>query len=87
MDRAAAAAPYRLGCDLQKFYWRQVAPGTFQFEVVDGQQRSRAIAAFLNDELPLSNRADKVDGHTVRNLEFSELPTSCRPALRSTRLT
>lgn len=61
--------------DIPKFYWRQVnrADG-IQFEVIDGQQRLRAIWEFANDEYPLQRDADPIDGIAVSGLKYSQLP-------------
>jgi len=61
--------------DIPKFYWRKVnrADGV-QYEVVDGQQRLRAIWEFEADEFPLPKDTDPIDGFKVAGLKHSQLP-------------
>ena len=68
--------------DIPKFYWRKVnrADGV-QYEVVDGQQRLRAIWEFAADEFPLPKDTDPIDGFKVAGLKHSDLlcqSRSCR---------
>src|SRR3989344_9247320 len=49
--------------DIPKFYFRAVHGGLYEFEIVDGQQRLRAIWGFRKGEYKLSKDADAVDGH------------------------
>lgn len=61
--------------DIPKFYWRAVnrADGK-KYEVIDGQQRLRAIWEFAADRYPLGKDIDGIDGHEVAGLKYSELP-------------
>lgn len=61
--------------DIPKFYWRKVnrADGV-QYEVVDGQQRLRAIWEFENDDFPLAKDTDPIGGCKVAGLKHSQLP-------------
>src|SRR4051812_42031847 len=54
------------GYDLPKFFLREVPGGPF--EVVDGQQRLTAIAAFFNDEVPLPKESGDLAGGRYSNL-------------------
>ncbi len=61
--------------DIPKFYWRKVnRDDGIEFEVIDGQQRLRAIWEFSEDEYPLAKDSDPIDGIDVAGLKFSSLP-------------
>lgn len=45
-----------------------------KFDVIDGQQRIRAIWSFYNDEIALAKDADPVNGVPVAGKKYSELP-------------
>lgn len=61
--------------DIPKFYWRKVSrsDGT-QFEVIDGQQRLRAIWEFETNEYPLASDADPINGVAIAGKRYSDLP-------------
>lgn len=61
--------------DIPKFYWRQVRrdDGT-EYEVIDGQQRLRAIWEFVDDEFPLAKDIDPIEGHAIAGLKYFQLP-------------
>ncbi len=59
--------------DIPKFYFRAVHGGQYEFEIVDGQQRLRAIWGFRKGEYKLSKDIDTVDGHEVANLKYADL--------------
>ena len=61
--------------DIPKFYWRQVKrPDGTEYEVIDGQQRLRAIWEFSEGGYPLANDCDPIEGHAVAGLKYSQLP-------------
>ena len=61
--------------DIPKFYWREVNRDSgIEFEVIDGQQRLRAIWGFYNDKYPLAQDADSIDDIVVKGCLFSQLP-------------
>ncbi len=61
--------------DIPKFYLSEVKKTDgVEFEVVDGQQRLRAIWGFSNDEYRLAQDADPIDGIDVKGCLFSQLP-------------
>lgn len=66
------------GYDIPKMYWRQVGTKPERFDVVDGQQRLRAIWEFMGGEFPIAKNADPVDGENVAGAYFSELPPDLR---------
>lgn len=60
--------------DIPKFYWRKVSrDDSVQYEVVDGQQRLRAIWEFENDEFAFSRDTDPINGFDVASKKFSQL--------------
>ena len=66
------------GYDVPKFYWRQVSKKPVKFDVVDGQQRIRAICGFLDGKYALPKDAEAIDGNAVANLKYSDLPFGLR---------
>lgn len=62
--------------DIPKFYWRQVAKRSdgVEYEVIDGQQRLRAIWEFSEDGFPLAKDCEPIDGHDVGGMKYSNLP-------------
>ena len=57
--------------DVPKIYLHKTEED--KYDVVDGQQRIRAIWSFYDDEFPLAKDADDVNGHSVANKKYSEL--------------
>ena len=71
------------GYDLPKLYFSkpgEKASSGMTFDVVDGQQRLTAIFAFMSDEVELGDTSgtDKIDGHDVSGLKWSDLPDEFR---------
>jgi hypothetical protein len=62
------------GMDIPKLYLSAVNRPPYKYEVVDGQQRLRAIWEFCEEEYALSMDCDPVHGHEVAGKRFSELP-------------
>ncbi len=66
--------------DIPKIYLREVKNTYYQYEIIDGQQRMRAIWDFLKDELSLSEEAEQilVKGklHEVSEKLYKELDPS-----------
>lgn len=61
--------------DIPKFYWRQVKrKDGVEHEVIDGQQRLRAIWEFSENSFPLALDCEPIDGHAVAGLKYSQLP-------------
>lgn len=59
--------------DIPKFYLRSIHDGEYESEIVDGQQRLRAIWGFRKGEYRLSKDADPVDGVEIANLTYEKL--------------
>lgn len=66
------------GYDIPKFYWRQIASHPDKYDVVDGQQRLRAIWGFISGEYKLARDADPINGSAVANLGYEKLPDDLR---------
>jgi hypothetical protein len=57
-----------------KVYWRQTGIKPDRYEVVDGQQRLRAIWGYFDGEYGLPDDAEPIDGVAVAKLKINELP-------------
>ena len=68
------------GYDIPKFYLREInsSPEKYKYEVVDGQQRIRAIWGFQNNEYKLPQDTDPIDGVDVKNCDYQNLPEDLR---------
>jgi hypothetical protein len=66
------------GYDVPKFYWRQVSKKPPKFDVVDGQQRIRAMCEYCDGKYGLPKDAEAIDGNTVAGLKYQELPFDLR---------
>lgn len=64
--------------DIPKMYWRQVGTKPDRYDVVDGQQRLRAIWSFVDGEFALALDADPVDGVPVAGCKFEDLPVDLK---------
>lgn len=59
--------------DIPKLYLRNLHSGEYEAEVVDGQQRLRAIWEYRKNEYPLSKDADPVDEVEIAGLTYDGL--------------
>ena len=66
------------GYDVPKIYWRQTGKSPDKYEVVDGQQRIRAIWDFHSGAYALPKKADAIDGVDVEGLHYEDLPDDLR---------
>ena len=66
------------GYDIPKLYWRKVSKTPERYEVVDGQQRLRAIFEFHAGGFNLAKDADDIDGMVVAKLHYADLPEDLR---------
>jgi hypothetical protein len=62
------------GYDIPKVYWRQTGTKPDKYEVVDGQQRLRAIWDYFDGKYGLPDDAEPIDGVEVARLRINELP-------------
>lgn len=72
--------------DIPKLYFRAIQKDGYQYEVVDGQQRLRAIFEFLSGGFPLADDADSAEGHPTASLRMEELHTDLQMKLRDAQL-
>lgn len=75
--------------DIPKFYFREVDKAGYEYEVVDGQQRLRAIFDFLGNggkKFSIQSDADSVDGHEIKDCNFDQLHTDLQHKLNSAQL-
>jgi hypothetical protein len=64
--------------DVPKLYWRKTDTRPDKYDVVDGQQRLRAIWEFFDGDFPLPKDAEAIDGEEVKSLRYDELPDDLR---------
>jgi hypothetical protein len=72
--------------DIPKLYFREIEKNGYEYEVVDGQQRLRAIFDFFHDKFPMPLDADAVEGHDVKGCTYSKLHTDIQMKLRNSLL-
>ena len=60
--------------DVPKMYWRKVGERPDRYDVVDGQQRLRAIWSFVDGEFKLSKDAEPIDDMPIANCSYQTLP-------------
>lgn len=75
-----------INLDVPKVYFRAINHDGYEYEVVDGQQRLRAIFDFMDDEFPLAAEDDDVDGHRVKRCRFGQLDTEMQMKLMQVSL-
>ena len=61
------------GYDIPKFYWHKVNKKPDMYDVIDGQQRLRAIWEFMDNEYPIAKDADPIDGVEIANRLYKDL--------------
>ena len=65
--------------DIPKFYLRVLKDSSFEYEVVDGQQRLRAIWSFVKGEFKVSKDADPLgDGTEIKDCSYTDLPENVK---------
>lgn len=64
--------------DVPKMYWRKLSSNPDKFDVVDGQQRLRAIWSFVDGEFCLPKNAGAIDGMETAGCSYDELPDDLR---------
>ena len=70
------------GYDIPKIYFAASSDPSFDYEIVDGQQRIRAIWKYFDDKFPLPSNSKVFDG--LGNLSgkiYSQLPIKAQQAL------
>jgi hypothetical protein len=66
------------GYDIPKLYWRKIGSNPDRYDVVDGQQRLRAIFEFHAGEFALPKDSDPIDGLDVSKGKYVDLPDDLR---------
>jgi hypothetical protein len=75
------------GYDIPMIYLRETTPHTpFKFEVVDGQQRLRAVWEFLDDVYALSKDIEPIGKTKVAGKRFSELSPTLKRKIKGFRI-
>lgn len=59
------------GYDIPKMYWRKTSKNPDRYEVVDGQQRLRAIWEYMSGNFNLGKSAEPINGHDLRNTSYA----------------
>jgi len=75
-----------IGIDIPKIYFREVDRNGYQYEVVDGQQRLRTISEFLDNQFPLSEDSDPINGKPIAKKYFQDLETDLQLELHAISL-
>ncbi len=66
------------GYDIPKLYWRQTGSRPDKYDVVDGQQRLRAIWDFFDGPFKLPDNADAIEGQPIAGCSYNDLPDDLR---------
>ena len=74
------------GYDIPKLYLRQISDSGYEWEVIDGQQRLRAIWQFIQNRYSLSDESDPVSGHGLAGRLFSDLHDDLQQDFRAYEL-
>lgn len=64
--------------DVPKLYWRKTNSKPDRYDVVDGQQRLRALWSFFNNEFKLPKNSDPIDDENIANCKYEDLPHNLR---------
>jgi hypothetical protein len=64
--------------DVPKLYWRKIGVKPDQYDVVDGQQRLRAIWEFFDGSFSLPKNNEPIDGEEVGGCNYDALPDELR---------
>ncbi len=64
--------------DVPKLYWRKTGSKPDTYDVVDGQQRLRALWDFFDGNFKLPKDADPIDGEIVAGCAYQDLPDELR---------
>lgn len=64
--------------DVPKLYWRKTGAKPDTYDVVDGQQRLRAIWDFFDGNFKLPKDSDPIDGMNIAGCVYKDLPDELR---------
>ncbi len=66
------------GYDIPKMYWRKIGSSPDKYEVVDGQQRLRAIWEYQQNHYALPKDTEDVETFKIAALKYTDLPDDLR---------
>jgi hypothetical protein len=66
------------GYDVPKLYWRKTGSGPDRYDVVDGQQRLRAIFEYQLGEFAFLKDSEPIEGVDPSKLKYADLPDDLR---------
>ena len=64
--------------DIPKLYWRRTGKRPDTYDVIDGQQRLRAIWDFFEGRYALPRNTDPIDEYPVAGVKYQDLPDELR---------
>lgn len=64
--------------DVPKLYWRKIGSKPDKYDVVDGQQRLRAIWDFFDGEFKLPKDSEPIDSMEIAGCKYEDLPDELR---------
>lgn len=64
--------------DVPKMYWRKTGSKPDTYDVVDGQQRLRALWDFFDGNFKLAKNAEPINGEAIANHGYQDLPDELR---------
>jgi hypothetical protein len=64
--------------DVPKLYWQKVGAKPDRYDVVDGQQRLRAIWEYFDGQFGLPKDAEPIDGEAIAGCKYESLPDDLR---------
>jgi len=67
--------------DVPKMYWRKTSSNPDRYDVVDGQQRLRAIWGFVDGDFKLPKDGEAIDGHSTSGCTYETLHDELRTRL------
>lgn len=67
--------------DVPKLYWKRTGSKPDTYDVVDGQQRLRAVWEFFDGSFKLPKNSDPIDGVSIAGLGYEDLPDELRLGL------
>src|SRR5689334_11869950 len=64
--------------DVPKLYWRKIGTKPDKYDVVDGQQRLRAIWDFFDGSFKLPKDSESIDNLAIAGCRYEDLPDELR---------
>lgn len=64
--------------DVPKLYWRKIGSKPDKYDVVDGQQRLRAVWDFFEGKFKLPKDSDSIDDMAIAGCKYEDLPDELR---------